>query len=202
MKKILSSQKLIATEWNRAKAVSEWCVFHDADNETKMKLVRLLHFELLERSELQALLANGNLSSSHETMLNTLTECWNRFMMHTIKTKFCTKCYGWSPSKRCCSGHKTLNVIAISVNMTISISEPQPQTFCRTSEFVLSFRNQNFGFFLKGWELNRMRYACETIEMYSFEKSRVLNTNNDLNFSSWRIGNETSIPVNLTFALL
>ena len=140
MEKILSSSELIATEWNCAKVVSEWCVFHDADNETKMRLVRLLHFELLERSELQALVAKGNLSLSQENMFSTLAACSGHFMLHSINTKFCTQCRDWSTCETYSCGRQVRDVIATSVNMRISISEPQQQTFCRTSEFVLSFQ--------------------------------------------------------------
>ena len=230
--KILSSSELIATEWNCAKAVSEWCVFHDADNDTKMRLVRLLHFELLERSELQALCAKGNLNLSRETMFNTLAACSGHFMLHSISTKFCTSCCGWSPRKTCSCNRQMLDVIATSVNMTISISEPQQQTFCRTLEFVLSFQPMcdtpdkvNFKvIILRRWaagssktpfasSLENLKIigtlcrvgsqsSSHTIEEYCFEKSGVLKTTDDFNLSSWRIGNETCIPLNLTFGLV
>ena len=247
MEKILSSSELIATEWNCAKAVSEWCASHDADNETTMRLVRLLHFELLLPSELQALFAKGNLSFSYETMLSSLSACSSHFKLHPIITKFCTSCCCWCPRKTCSCGSQMLDVIATSVNMTISISEPQQQTVCRTSEFVLSFQplcdtadivnfkvvilrrwaasgkttfassvenlkilgtlhqvrgNQIFRFFKKGRNLNHCPYSSQKLEKYCFEKSGVLKTDNDLNLSTWRIGNETCIPVNLIFALL
>ena len=139
MKKILSSQELIATEWECVEALSEWYSHHCSDDDAEISLMHLLHFELLEYFELQALLQRKNLSLPQDLLANAVAASKNHFAFHSIDAKFCFSCNQFKKTKCHYCYPDLYHATATSVNITVSSIGPQQQTVCRTPNFVLSF---------------------------------------------------------------